>query len=179
MPAFLLLLQLGFRGQRLAVERVAAEAELGSADEELVLVSAPDHQAGIYVPFQRVALGHPMPRSWRVLSLARHDHVLRRTGPDELELEVVGGRMMESMFEQVYRASRFPLPPGTAIDAGLFQVEVREGDGTGPTRVAFRFRRPLAEVRFLHWKDSRLRRLELPEVGASVRLPWSVGPLGL
>jgi hypothetical protein len=120
-----------------------------------------------------------MPRSWRVLSRARHDHVLRRTGPDELELEVVGGRMMESMFEQVYRASRFPLPPGTAIDAGLFQVEVREGDGTGPTRVAFRFRRPLAEVRFLHWKDSRLRRLELPEVGASVRLPWSVGPLGL
>jgi hypothetical protein len=47
-------------------------------------------------------------------------------------------------------------------------------DDIGPTRVEFRFDRPLDDpsLRFLGWLDGGLRRISMPEVGGSVDLPW-------
>ncbi len=180
---------LAFQGtlivQRRAAEAAALEAELDpgapAGSQDVVVLAAPDHLAGIYLPAVRWLQGALAPRSWRVLSLARCDHVCTRRDERTLELATRGGRMMDTPFDLLYRSSRLPFRRGDIVEAGLFRVEVLETDGVGPTRVSFRFDRPLEDpsIVFLSWREGRLCRTSMPAVGGTLDIPWTIGPAGM
>jgi hypothetical protein len=173
----ILVIKSGRQSLELAASPVVAEA----GGKETILLFAPDHVVGLYMPVIIDHLEGPRPKSWRPLSIAPYDHRLKRTGLRTLDLEVAqGGVMLRSVFEELYRDPENQLAPGTIVDRGLFQAEVLAANDRGPTRVAFRFDRDLSDplLYFLVWKDGELRRVELPGVGEEVFLKRTLGPGG-
>jgi hypothetical protein len=172
-----LLIKHGRESLELAASPVLTEAE----GKETVVIFAPDHVVGVYLPLMIDYLGGPAPKSWRPLTIAPYDHWLRHTGPRTLELEVAkGGVMLRSLFEELYRDPRNRLVPGTVIDRGLLRAEILEANDCGPTRVAFHFDRDLTDpsLCFLVWQDGELRRTNLPATGEEIFLRRSLGPGG-
>jgi hypothetical protein len=109
-------------------------------------------------------------RSFRVLSMAATDHVLRRTDPHTLELETPHGTLLDGGWASLYRSRTRPLPTGTIVPLVGLEVEVLADREGLPTRVAFRFEKRLedSELRFLQWKDGTFRRFDVPWVGQEV-----------
>jgi hypothetical protein len=140
------------------------------AGQRAVLLVAPDPLTCIYPPIIRLVGGRPVPRAWLALSTAPHDHRITRTAGNRLEVEVLGGSMLETQFEQLMRSPSRPLLPGQKISLGDVTVTVLETKGAGPTKVAFEFDRPLEDpsLCFLVWKNHGLRKATLPDVGGSM-----------
>lgn len=161
----------------LAASRVVREC----AGKETVVIFSPDHVVGLYMPVLVDYLGEPAPKSWRPLTIARCDHLLRRTGERRLEIETGEDcAMMTSIFEQLYRSPMNSLGPGDVIDRGLFKATVMEEAKGGLIRVAFDFDRDLsdASLRFLVWIDGTLRAADLPDVGGELFIERTLGPAG-
>ena len=154
------------------------EADLG---RHVLVVQPPDAFLGRYLPFQRRALGLPTPRRWHVLSIAPFAHRLTRPAADTLVLEVVGGQMMTSPFEQLFRDGAHPLEAGDAVDLGDLRARVLEVGDQGPTRVEFRFTHPVDDPSylFLAWQGGSLGAFAPPPVGGETLLPWVAGPINL
>ena len=91
-------------------------------------------------------------------------HRLRRTAPDTLELWTPEGTLLDGVWTATLRDPSLPLPRGTTIALDAFSATVREGRDGKPTRVAFRFDRPLDDpsLVFLAVIDGRLRRIAIP-----------------
>ena len=183
-PVQVLTTQVAIAVQSRRAEQAARLADLGPGGEDgpdVVVVSAPDFVAGRYLPVQRWHLGLSVPRSWHVLSLAPHDHRLTRTDASSLELEVLDGEMMTTVFEKLYRPPRPFLRPGDRFAHGPLKVEIlRVRPGGGPDRVSYRFDRNLDDPSLfvIGWQGGAFRRLALPEVGGTMVLPRGVGPVG-
>jgi len=143
----------------------------------------------IYTPLVRVVVEkRPFPKddSWQAISMAPCAHRLTRTHANRLELEVIGGSMLGTEFERLFRSPRYPFRPGQQISLGVLArpgymtITILEMGQTGPSRVALEFDRPLeddASLWFLVWKDGHLRRFQPPPVGASIVLPRECGLL--
>jgi hypothetical protein len=157
-----------------------ARATEVNADDHVILVAAPDYVVGMYLPLIFDLVDRPTPRGWRLLSLAPHDHRLTVSGPRRLELRVLGGSMLERMYERLYRNEELPLASGSILDRGMLRAEVLEATASGPVRVAFHFDRDLADpsLRFLHWQEGSLQPLTLPGPGQTLDLPRELGPAG-
>jgi hypothetical protein len=169
------------RHGRQSLELAASPVVTDAGGKETILVFAPDHVVGVYLPVMIGHLGGPAPNSWRPLSIAPYDHWLRRPGPRTLELEVEeGGVMLRSVFEALYRNPKNRLVPGTTVNRGLLRAEILAANDRGPTRVAFHFDRDLSDplLHFLVWRDGELRPAELPAVGEEVFLERTLGPGG-
>ncbi len=142
------------------------------ADREVVILHAPG-TAGKWVTwyFQAMLdyLGKPVPRSWRVLSIAPCDQSLKRTDSHSLELSCLDGRMLATVPERLFRSPSLPLHKGDVIRAGAMTAEILETDGPFPTKVGFSFEKALdrPDFLFLEWKDGALRRTTVPRVGES------------
>jgi hypothetical protein len=150
---------------------VMAAAELprqGLGERCVVVLNAPDLVVGLHSSFYRRLYRLPMPASWHVLSWARCDHVLERTAPDAFELHLAGGALDAPA-----------LRPGDEVDSGDMHATVLEAAPRGPTRVGFRFDRPLDDPSFvlLAWRDGGLRAVSSPPVGTTIRLPWNAAGL--
>lgn len=158
---------------------VAAEtAEVPPDAEDCVVLTLPGTDFGMnFLSIQHILHARPFPTSWTVLSAARHDQSFRRTAADTLELVVHGGRLLDEGGERIFRPRPWPLRPGDELDQAGVHATILAVDEVGPTHVAFRFPRALDDPRYavLAWVDSRLRRVELPPVGGSLRIPTSPG----
>jgi hypothetical protein len=112
-------------------------------------------------------------RSYRVLSMAATDHVLRRPDPHTLELETPHGTLLDGAWATLFRAPTRLLPAGSVLPLWGLEVEVLADRGGLPTRVAFHFEKRLddPELRFLAWQDGAFRRFALPPVGGELVLP--------
>ncbi|NIO29697.1 MAG: hypothetical protein GTO29_14215 [Candidatus Latescibacteria bacterium] len=169
------------KSSRQSLELAASPAVADAGGKETILIFAPDHVVSLYLPLMIDHLEGPAPRSWRPLSIAPHDHWLRRTGPRTLELEVAeGGVMLRSVFEELYRDPENQLAPGTVIDRGLLRAEILAANDRGPIRVAFHFDRDVSDpmLYFLVWQEAELRVADLPAVGEGVFLRRTLGPGG-
>lgn len=146
--------------------------------KQFVLPAAPDYVLGAYLP---LVIDHVAPRElegWRVLSLASADHRITRMDSRTLEIEVLGGTMMQTLFERLYRSE--PLPEGAILDRGLMTVEVLDATEGSPTRVSFRFDRELEHesLVFLRWTGSSVERMEPPAITGTRHLQRFPGPAG-
>jgi len=148
------------------------------ADQNAVLLTAPDVFVGFYTPFWRQLHRHPMPQSWWVLSSARCDHRVHRVATDTIELELLDGRMLETAFEILFRNPSLAFEPGDEVHLEGLDVRVLATDDVGPTRVEFRFDRSLDDpsLHLLAWEDGRLVPVQLPSVGETMDLPLVTAP---
>jgi hypothetical protein len=161
-------------------ERLEAVRHSDLPDEELqrrevVILHAPG-RPGQFVTWYFQAMldyvGKPVPPSWRVLSIAPCDHVLKRIDRRSLELSCLNGKMLATMPEKLFRSSARPLHAGEVIEAGVMTVEILETSDIYPTRVRFRFEKPLEDRHFLflRWKEGTLRKASVPGTGETVIL---------
>lgn len=178
-PLVWLALSPGFAWLNERVEKVVGEAELDDtriSGQQCMLVSPADPVLGIYTPAMRAEKGRPEPAAWRPLSFAPYDHAVTRTAADAFELEVLdGGEMLGTLPESIARGAGNRLTAGTKLRFSEFDVTVLETGEYGPTRIAFRFRRPLEDPRYvwLAWREGRLQRFTMPSIGERVVLEWS------
>lgn len=170
------------------MENIAREAEVGAGpNQHVFLLMASDPLAGLYPGAIRMLSEPGRLSGWHPLSMAKRPHRLIRTGPSSFRLQVVGGRLMETFFEQLYRSSSVPFAIGDEAVYGEARVSVRAVDGGTdgthgrPTEIEVQFGRPLedAGLSFLAWQGGRLRRVALPDVGGSIELAWEPGPTGM
>jgi hypothetical protein len=143
----------------------------------VVLVTGHDPLVGMYGSFARMIHGRPGPLTWHYLSYSPYPHRLTRVGEGAIELEVIGGRMLGTVMEQLFRAKRFPLEPGFTVTLDTMKVTVLESIEGQPTKVRADFTRPLAELTFVQWRNSRLEPLVLPPVGEALVLAHEPGPI--
>lgn len=148
------------------------------ARQRIVIVSTVEHTTGVFLPFVRYALGHPLPRSCWTLSGSPHAHDILRPAPNVLEIAVLGGAFMGEGVENFYRDDRLAFVPGetTKIDGLKIEiVAVKEGK---PSRVRFTFDKPLEDpdYLFLYSSPDGMRRIELPKVGEKKRLARAYFP---
>lgn len=158
----------------LSTRTVAAVKNLELRPEEhLVLLSCTDFAPAVYGLPVLLDEGLPAPRSWQVWSMAPHAVTVHRTGPQQLELEVVGGRMVESVFEENFRGASFPFVEGQRVGVDGATLTVLAVERGKPVRLRADLERPVEAFTFAWWDGERLVRLSLPAVGEALQLPRS------
>lgn len=151
------------------VERAVNHEDLDSKRLEgrVVVLAGPDPVSALYGGFSRLLQGLPPAKSWVALSYAPYDHRLTRVAENAVELEVIGGSMLETTMEQLMRHPRFPLEPGYTSKQSGVTVTVLEATEGRPKKIRADF---TDEVELIVWKDLRARHFTLPPVGQSVEL---------
>jgi hypothetical protein len=146
-----------------------------------VLLAAPDPLACAYPPIIHALLtGHKDLAPWLCLSLAPHDHRLTRTADNALTLEVIGGCMLRTEFEQLMRSPAWPMRKGDTLELCGIGITVLEANEIGPVKIGVTFERSLDDkaLNFLVWKDGAIRHFEMPGVGESVAVVRGRGLMG-
>ncbi|MCP4896742.1 MAG: hypothetical protein GY906_07160 [bacterium] len=178
-PFYSLVMQTGIIFQAKASEAIAGSFE-ASPERDLVLLNAPDHVVAIYLPVIRDHLRLPMPKSWRVLSLAPYNVEISRTSANKLKYQVIDGEMMESIFEVLYRNPDHALRQGDVLHREMLSVEILEVGGHGPTQIAFTFDRSLDDstIDLMAWRDRELVKIAPPPIGTTIEIERTFGPAG-
>jgi hypothetical protein len=159
------------------------DAEIDDArisKQRMILVNSVEHTSTIFGPFVRWFYGHPMPRSAWVLSGTPHAHDLYRPAPNVLEMQVLGGTMLTSDLETLYRDDRFPFRPGETIRLDGMTVQILRMLWGKPQSVRFVFDKNIDDPSylFLYSTAEGLVRARLPEVGVRVRYRKAAFPNG-
>ncbi|MHB8873779.1 MAG: hypothetical protein ACYC8T_08855 [Myxococcaceae bacterium] len=158
-------------------EQTRSALETNLTDEALagrVLVfAAPDPGAAIYLHRVRIWNHKPKAKSWVTLSFAPYAHRLTRTARDTVELEVVDGRMLETVFEQLVRSSKFPVPEGLRVRLDGAEVTVVGFDQGLPNRLRVHFDEDPegGSYTLATFEGGKLSPLSLPAVGQTLEIP--------
>ena len=163
---------------RTALQTKLSDAALAG---RVVVFVAPDPTASLYAPMVRVWNHKPGALSWVTLSFAPFAHRLKRTAVDTVELEVVNGRMLETVFEQLMRSSAMPVPMGLKVRLEGAELTVLGFDQGLPNRVSLHFDEnpELGGYTIAQWNDGELAALVLPAVGETLELPRLTGLMAL
>ena len=172
---------MAWAGER--IEQVCMAAEMGESNVSgrcYVVFAGPDPMTSIYTPMIRAvrqSAEMTFANEWLVVSQAPFAHRVTRTHPNRVEIEVIGGSMLGTEFERLFRAVRFPLRAGETIALHRAKVTVLELGATGPSKVAVEFDCPLEDssIWFMAWKEGHLRKTAPPGVGESIILPRERG----
>ena len=157
------------------IERWVLAAEIDSdsqTDKRIVLINGIEGHSAMFAPYLRHFHGHPLPRSWWVLSGAPRAHDIERPAPNVLDMSVLGGRMLDSDFENICRSDRYPLKLDHIVKLDGLQVRVVAHLDGKPMKVRYTFDRTLDDSSyvFLHSTHQGLVRFPLPPVGGRTRL---------
>jgi hypothetical protein len=157
-----------------SVRRMMEEAEIDDskiAGQRLIILSGIEHTTTIFAPYLRWFLGHPMPRATFTLSAAPYAHDVYRPAANVLELTSLGGTMLSSELEQLYRAPRFKFHEGDVVDVGAMRAEIVRVVDNKPQIVRFTFDASVDDPSFLfmYAGPEGLVRARLPEIGERTR----------
>lgn len=151
-------------------------------EQRWIALTAIDPMTLIYPPWIRRAQGKPLPQSWWVLSMAPYPHTMTRVSARALELEVVGGAMLETPVERLFRGHDNRLQAGDTIELDGLTVRIDAVDELGsPTRVRYAFDRPLDDpsLQFFVVSPKGFLRYPIGPVGSTVSIGAGVHPLGM
>jgi hypothetical protein len=152
------------------------------AQQRLVVLTAADPMTLLYPPLVRWVEGHPLPKSWWVLSLAPRPHLLTRVADDALEMEVVGGSMLTGQVESLFRRPEFTFRRGDRVELEGLTVTIVKVDGDGrPLRVRYTFEVSVDDpsLVFLLATKRGLIRYPIGPVKATMPIPPAMLPLVL
>lgn len=141
------------------------------AGDRVVVLSSSEFAPAIYAMPVLVELRRPLPASWHVWSMAPLPVEVRRTAERQLELEVIGGRMIDSVFEQNFRNESFPLAVGHHVVMDGAAITVLAVDDGKPTKVRVDLDFAPSGYVFIWWDGDAYSRVTVPEVGQSRRFP--------
>jgi hypothetical protein len=145
--------------------------------KNVLIINPPDMPVGLCGGLKRMLEGRQPPAAWHYISYAPYPHRVRRVAEDVIEVEVIGGRMLDTVMEQIFRAAKFPLDPGHSVKVDGLDLTVLDAIEGQPTKVRVAFTRPLSELTLLQWKGGRLVPFTLPAVGAEAVLEHELGPM--
>jgi hypothetical protein len=140
-------------------------------DERVVLVSSTEFAAAVYgvpITFEE---GLPSPKTWHIWSMAQHAVALHRTSERQVELSIVDGAMLDSVFEQNFRNPTAAVPVGLQVPLEGQRLTVLEVNEGRPVRVRVDSELPPEAFSFVWWNGAVLERLQLPVVGERRVLP--------
>jgi hypothetical protein len=175
----------GFAAYSHMATRWSLDAEIPRSDTDalhVMVVAASDFTTAANLPWLRRFHGLPLPRSYRRLSGASRAHDLARVAPNAIELSVLSTDLSRTATGTLYRSTAMPIAAGSSVVLPGMRVDVLATRGGNPARTRFTFDEPLDDSQrylFLHARPEGLRRLRLPPVGSTVRLPlaWSAGAI--
>ena len=139
-----------------------------------VMLVAPDLLVNVYMPIIRaVVRNEPMPDGWLAVSPAPYPHRIRRTAPNELEMEVLGGNIGNQLVDALFNNGSHVLRRGDRVETAGAVITVLETDATGITKLKLTFDRPLEDptLRFVSAKNGYLERMQVPAVGDEMVIP--------
>jgi len=147
-------------------------------NQHVFMIDGIEHTNVIFAPFVWNYHGYRVPRSCRVLSAAPHAHDIKRTAVNELEYMALGGTFLDTPLERLYRVDKYPFRDGDVVALDEFRVTIVQTRNHKPSRVRFTFNKALEDPSyvFLHSGNRGLRRIELPRVGETKRVPRPVFP---
>lgn len=156
------------------------EIDQGPRPIRAVVLVASDPMVAFYPPLMAVLLRPQDVYSWQVLSTARYPHRITRTGPNRLQVEILGGRLMEGGFDRNFRSAKTPFHVGDRVPLLDAAVTVKALDAGLPSVLEAEFAVPVDDptLRLLVWRDGRLRRVTFPAMGSVVETRWEPGPFG-
>jgi len=127
--------------------------------------------------------GRPMPRSYYPISNSPTAHDIERPAPNVLIVRPLGALLLESPGEQMFRAPELTWQQGARVVLPGMEVRVEDTRDGYPTAVRLTFEVPLEDpsLVFLSSTEKGFTRVELPQVGQTLRLPAAARPsfLGL
>ena len=143
------------------------------AQQDLMLLNAPDPMLLLYVPHVRFEAGRPAPRVWRALSMTLRPILARRTDQRTLELSTIEGSLLEMPVARLVRRDDQWLRPGEHIELPRLAIDVLEATPEGPKKLRFRFEQNLdhPSLVLLAAVPGRLVRWTPPRVGAEQWVP--------
>jgi hypothetical protein len=154
------------------------------ADKNIVVLNDPCALTLAYLPFYKTYHHLPLPRSARTLVPGGADFDVRRTDDRTLVIQSRAPNIFSwndlGPVHHFYAISAGDTGVGVPLckrcSLGVLTVEVLESDASGlPSRVAFRFARPLESADFLwlqwDWASGSFKPFQPPVVGQSVTLP--------
>ncbi len=164
---------------RASILKSEIDASIAST-QEVILPVAPDPMMGMYTIIVRDFVGLPRVGSWNALSMAQCAHRISRPAANRLEIELVDGEVLETVFERLMRNPADTFHVGERIQLPKYTVEVLGLGEQGPNRIAFDFPGDLDQppYTFLGWKN-RLVKIAPPAVGSTVEVPFNPGILNL
>jgi hypothetical protein len=163
-----------------AQRRWALEARIPDAGVEsrrVILVSAADFTTNANLPWVRLVANHPVPRSYWRMSGAVAGHIIKRTAPNELELEPLTDRLDRTMVGSLYRSDDAGFQVGDTVTLDGMRVEVLSTIGPHPFRTKHTFERSLDDPSYLFIASTPggVRPFSLPPVGGTLETPPPVG----
>ncbi len=164
--------------------RIASSAEIPVRPGLSVIgIGLADPLVGMYLPASLYIAPRPEPRpsAVQVLSMASHDHRVRRIDDRTLELDVIGGTLLDDPLAYLFRGPSSPLHVGETTPLGTWKVRVLEVDAGRPTRFELELDRSVDDpsFAFVVWRGNALRAFTPPKVGDSVLVRHEPGPLGI
>jgi hypothetical protein len=160
-------------------KRAVLEAPPVLVAKRVVLLNSGEIGAALYGPMYLHRAGRPMPQRWWALTLDPHPHRLTRVGAQSIELEVLGGRMLDAWYERLVRAEKLGFREGDRVHLAGADITVAKADGGKPVKLRVDFERPMEEHALVQWKDGQLVEVPPPEVGAFVDVEGVPSPLEL
>ncbi|MBN1654506.1 MAG: hypothetical protein JXA30_12110 [Deltaproteobacteria bacterium] len=147
-------------------------------EQDIFLINGIEHTSMVFTPFVRYFHGHPMARSCRIMSAAPRAHDIERTAINELEFTVLGGNMLASDLEKLYRADRFPLRVAEKIKLKGLTIEIVRLLDDRPFQVRYTFDKALEDPSylFLYSSGQGIREFKPPPVGGRIRIPRAQYP---
>lgn len=139
--------------------------------ERVVMLSSTEFIPAIYAVTLLAERGAPLPRMWQVWSMAPLAVEVRRTADRQLEVEVLGGRMNDSMFEQNFRGEGYPMAVGHQVELEAATLTVLAVDDGKPTKLRADLDLPVTDYTWVWWDGDTISRVALPEVGQVHRFP--------
>lgn len=160
-----------------AIASLPADPRL--AEQDLIVVNTPEYLffvASIF-PLHEIA-GQPVPRHVRALASGLSSVDVTRRDAETLDVHLDHGLFFGAI-ARFFHSERDPLSPGQIISlSGLTVTILETGPGDSPTRIRYRFDRPLDDggLRWVRWQDGIYVPFSLPAPGATVHLEPAVGP---
>jgi hypothetical protein len=164
-----------------SVESLSAHAEIGRARPRVFVIGASDPMVTMYVPAVLAETAPERLACWSLISGAKQAHRVTRTGPAELTVRPEPGPLLLGAFETLFRSAALPFAVGDSVRQCGATYVVSEVSGGRPAEFRVQFDRPLGDpsLRLLVWKNARLTALAPPNLGDTLEIPWSPGPLGV
>ena len=162
-------------GRKMERDALSPQSDAAMAGaSRFVLLVAPDPMVNVYAAIIRAVRRHePMPEGWLIVSPSPYPHRVRRTAPNRLEIEIVGGSIGSQLADFLFSNGEHPFRVGHKVEVVGATITVLEASDIGPTKMAVEFDRSLEDpaLCFLSAKNGYLERMTMPAVGEEMDMP--------
>lgn len=174
---------IGFVGQYPLLERRAGHSRatmhrfaLSEKRPLITVIRTTDVFVGVYGAGALAVEDQRLNDAWNLVAQTSHPLRITRTGERQLDVEVLGGTLLDSEMEQVWRYGG--VPEGYQAKTRTFTVRVTGTAGGKPNRLAIEFTEPPGSPDNAVMVQTRagLEPFAFPPVGETVTLPEGPNP---